>query len=93
MVSLMAGLQVLAVQAAGFETSAAVTAPPAPAEALIATVVAANVAVSVSGRTALNEQGLATPLQVPPLQLASWKPELPVASIVMASVTFALQLG
>jgi hypothetical protein len=69
--SLTLAVQLLATQAAGVVTSAAVTVPPAPAEAEITTVVAAKVALTVAAAVAVNEQGLvvAPPVQVIPAQL------------------------
>jgi hypothetical protein len=90
MLSLTLAVQVLAVQAAGFVRSLAVTVPPAPALAVIVTVVAAKVAVSLSLRAAGNEQGLAVE-HVPPLQLANWKPPLGAAVIAMRSPGVATQ--
>jgi hypothetical protein len=75
-------------------TSVAVTVPPAPAAAVITTVVAAKVALTLAPAPAVNEHGLvvAPPEHVTPDQLARWKPEFGVAVICMLSVGLALQV-
>jgi len=84
----------LATHAAGVVRSVAVTVPPAPAEAVITTVVAAKVALMVAAAVAVNEHGLvvAPPVQVIPAQLTRWKPEFGVAVICMLSLMAGLQL-
>jgi hypothetical protein len=94
MLSLTLTVQLLPVQAPGFVRSAAVTVPPAPAVAVIATVVAAKVALTLAAAVAANEHGLvlAPPVHVVPAQLARWNPAVGVAVICMLSLTLAVQL-
>jgi hypothetical protein len=75
-----------------FEFESVIVAVPLPETAELIVTVLAKLAVSVSVGLALNVQGLATPEQVPPDQLARRLPELAAGVIVIESPTSARQL-
>jgi phosphoribosyl-dephospho-CoA transferase len=82
-------LETLLQPATGFESL--IVAVPLPVTAAVIVIVFAKFAVSVSVFAALNVQGLLTPEQVPPDQLASRLPDVAAGVIVIESPTWAMQ--